>query len=95
MQRYRTEVFPEVVNRFRSHFGVMVQFGYASLTQPAHTPYNHLMVKEFLTVLHQDLQHESCATTSFVPPATLSCWSGGVEDLLYASRFRALAPCSC
>jgi hypothetical protein len=53
MQRYRTEVFPEIVNRFRSRFGVMVQFGYASLTQPEHAPFNHLIVKEFLTALHQ------------------------------------------
>jgi signal recognition particle receptor subunit beta len=53
MNRYRTEVFPEIVHRFRSRFGVTVQFGYASLTQPEHTPYNHLIVKEFLTTLHQ------------------------------------------
>ena len=56
-----------------------VQFGYTSLTQPGHTPYNHLIVKEFLTVLSQDLQHGSCDTTSFVPLGTLSCWSGGVR----------------
>jgi hypothetical protein len=53
MNRYRTEVFPEIVNRFRSSFGVTVQFGYASLTQPEHTPYNNLVVKEFLRVLNQ------------------------------------------
>jgi hypothetical protein len=53
MNRYRTEVFPEIVNRFRSSFGVTVQFGYASLTQPEHTPYNNLLVKEFLGVLNQ------------------------------------------
>jgi hypothetical protein len=53
MQRYRTEVFPELVNRFRSRFGVTVQFGYASLTQPEHAPYNHLTLKEFLAALHQ------------------------------------------
>jgi signal recognition particle receptor subunit beta len=53
MQRYRTEVFPEIVHQFRSRLGVTVQFGYASLTQPEHAPFNHLIVKEFLTVLHQ------------------------------------------
>jgi hypothetical protein len=53
MQRYRTEVFPEIVNRFRSRFGVTVQFGYASLTQPEHAPYNHLIVNEFLTALNE------------------------------------------
>ena len=53
MHRYRTEVFPEIVNRFRSRFGITVQLGYASLTPPAHTPYNHLIVKEFLTSLNK------------------------------------------
>jgi hypothetical protein len=53
MNRYRTEVFPEIVSRFRSSFGVTVQFGYASLTQPEHTPYNNLVLKEFLGVLNQ------------------------------------------
>jgi hypothetical protein len=53
MHRYRTEVCPEIVHQFRSRFGVTVQFGYASLTQPEHAPYNHLTVKEFLTALHQ------------------------------------------
>jgi hypothetical protein len=48
-----TEVFPEIVNRFRSHFGVTVQFGYASLTQPEHAPYNHLILKAFLTALNE------------------------------------------
>jgi hypothetical protein len=51
MNRYRSKVFPEIVTRFRSRFGITVQLGYASLTQPAHTPYNHLIVKEFLTCL--------------------------------------------
>jgi hypothetical protein len=53
MQRYRTEVLPEIVNRFRSRFGVTVQFGYASLTQPEHAPYNDLTLKEFLAALDQ------------------------------------------
>jgi hypothetical protein len=53
MQRYRTEVFPEIVNRFLSRFGVTVQFGYASLTQPEHAPYNDLTLKEFLAALYQ------------------------------------------
>jgi hypothetical protein len=51
MNHYRTKVFPELVHRFRSRFGITIQLGYASLTQPAHTPYNHLIVKEFLTSL--------------------------------------------
>jgi hypothetical protein len=53
MQRYRTEVFPEIVHQFRSRFGVTVLFGHASLTQPEHAPYNNLIVKEFLTALDQ------------------------------------------
>jgi hypothetical protein len=53
MQRYRTEIFPEIVHQFRSRLGVTVQFGYASLTQPEHAPFNHLIVKEFLTALQQ------------------------------------------
>jgi signal recognition particle receptor subunit beta len=53
MTRYRTEVFPELINRFRSRFEVTVQSGYASLTQPEHTPYNHLILNEFLTALNQ------------------------------------------
>jgi hypothetical protein len=53
MHRYRREVFQEVVNRFRSSFGITVQFGYSSLTQHAHTPYNNLILKEFLAALDQ------------------------------------------
>jgi hypothetical protein len=53
LQRYRAEVCPEIVHRFRSRFGVTVQFGYASLTQPEHAPFNHLVVNEFLTALHE------------------------------------------
>ena len=53
MHRYRTEVCPEIVHQFRNRLGVTVLFGYASLTQPEHAPYNHLIVKEFLTVLHE------------------------------------------
>jgi hypothetical protein len=53
MQRYRTEVCPEIVHQFRSRFGVAVQFGYASLTQPEHAPFNQLIVQEFLTALHE------------------------------------------
>lgn len=53
MQRYRTEVLSEVVNQFRSRFGVSVQFGYASLTRPEHAPYNRLTVEGFLTALNQ------------------------------------------
>jgi GTPase SAR1 family protein len=51
MQRYRSEVCQEVVNRFRSTFGITVQFGYASLTRPEHMPYNNLVVREFLAAL--------------------------------------------
>jgi hypothetical protein len=79
MNHYRMRVFPDLVHRFRSRFGITIQLGYASLTRPAHTPYNHLIVKEFLTSLNQDLQRGSCDTTSFVPLGTLSCWSGGVR----------------
>jgi hypothetical protein len=53
MQRYRTAVFPEIVNGFRSRLGVTVQFGYASLTQPEHAPYNDLTLKAFLAALDQ------------------------------------------
>jgi hypothetical protein len=53
MQRYRSEVCQEVVNRFRSTFKVTVQFGYSSLTYREHFPYNHLMLKEFLAVLEE------------------------------------------
>jgi hypothetical protein len=53
MNRYRSEVFQEIVNRFRSTFGITVQFGYASLTQREHTPYNNLIVKEFLAALDE------------------------------------------
>ena len=55
MQRYRTEMFPEIVHSFRSSLGVRVQFGYASLTEPVHRPYNNATLKEFLTALHQRL----------------------------------------
>jgi hypothetical protein len=51
MNRHRSAVFQEVVNRFRSTFGIAVQFGYVSLTQREHTPYNNLIVKEFLAAL--------------------------------------------
>ena len=53
MQRYRTEVFPELVHRFRSRFGVTVLYGYASLTQPEHAPDNYLPLKAFLAVLYR------------------------------------------
>jgi hypothetical protein len=51
MHRYRSEVCQEVVNRFRSTFGITVQFGYSSLTHREHIPYNNLMVREFLAAL--------------------------------------------
>jgi hypothetical protein len=54
MTRYRPEVFPEIINRFRSSFGVTEQFGYASLTQPEHTPYSHLILNEFLAALKSE-----------------------------------------
>lgn len=53
MDRYRSEVCQETVHRFRSTFGITVQFGYASLTHREHMPYNNLVVKEFLAALEQ------------------------------------------
>jgi hypothetical protein len=52
MQRYRTEVFPGFVHRFRSRFGVTVPYRYASLTQPEHAPDIYLPLKAFLAVLY-------------------------------------------
>jgi hypothetical protein len=51
MHRYRSEVCQEVVDRFRSTFGITVQFGYSSLTHREHIPYNNLMVRELLAAL--------------------------------------------
>ena len=51
MHRYRSEVCQEVVNRFGSTFGITVQYGYSSLTHREHSPYNNLMVREFLAAL--------------------------------------------
>jgi hypothetical protein len=53
INHYRGEIFQDLVNRFRSSFGVTVQWGYASLTQPEHAPYNNVTLKEFLMVLAQ------------------------------------------
>jgi hypothetical protein len=61
MHRYRSEVFQEMVNRFRSSFGITVQFGYSSLTQRAHTPYNNLILKEFLAAF-SDAHNEAKST---------------------------------
>jgi hypothetical protein len=51
MHRYRSEVCQEVVNRFGSTFGITVQYSYSSLTHREHSPYNNLMVREFLAAL--------------------------------------------
>jgi hypothetical protein len=51
MHRYRGEVCQEVVNRFRSTFGITVQYGYSSLMHREHIPYNNLMLREFLAAL--------------------------------------------
>jgi len=48
MNHYRRERFRSVVERFRSSFGVTVQWGAASLTQPEHAPFNNVILKEFL-----------------------------------------------
>jgi hypothetical protein len=53
MQRYRSEVCQEIVDRFRSTFRITVQFGYSSLTHREHIPYNNLVMKEFLAELKQ------------------------------------------
>ena len=63
VNHYRSEVFQEFVNQFRSSFRVTVQFGYASLTQPEHTPYNNLILKEFLTALEQRRDAKSVHTS--------------------------------
>jgi|SRR6266511_2740564 len=51
MNHYRSEVFQDMINRFHSSFGVTVQFGYTSLTQREHAPYNNLILKDFMMVL--------------------------------------------
>jgi hypothetical protein len=45
---YRRGRFQDLVDRFRSSFGVTVQWGSASLTQPEHAPYNNVILREFL-----------------------------------------------
>jgi hypothetical protein len=51
LEKLDSEVCQEVINRFRSIFGIAVQFGYSSLTHREHIPYNNLMVKELLAAL--------------------------------------------
>jgi hypothetical protein len=51
MNRYRQEIFHDLTNRFRSSFGVTVQFGYASLTHEEHAPYNGVVLRDFLVAL--------------------------------------------
>jgi hypothetical protein len=53
IDRYRGKIFQDLVNRFRSSFGVTVQWGCVSLRQPEHAPFNNLILNEFLTVLAQ------------------------------------------
>ena len=48
INHYRRGVFQDLVDRFRSSFGVTVQWGSASLTQPEHAPYNNVVLREFL-----------------------------------------------
>jgi hypothetical protein len=48
INRYRRGRFQDVVERFRSSFGVTVQWGAASLTQPVHAPFNNVILREFL-----------------------------------------------
>ena len=53
INRYRGNIFQDLVNRLRSHFGVTVQWGCVSLRQPEHAPFNNLILNEFLLVLGQ------------------------------------------
>jgi GTPase involved in cell partitioning and DNA repair len=53
MNRYRHEILHDLINRFRSSFGVTVQFGYASLTQTEHAPYNNVILRDFLVALKE------------------------------------------
>jgi hypothetical protein len=48
INQYRRGRFQDVVDRFRSSFGVTVQWGTASLTQPEHAPFNNVILTEFL-----------------------------------------------
>ena len=48
INHYRRGVFEDLVDQFRSRFGVTVQWGAASLTQPEHAPYNDVLFREFL-----------------------------------------------
>jgi hypothetical protein len=57
MPHDRTEMFREFVHRFRSRFGMTVQFGYASLTEPKHALYNYLPMKAFLAALANAVFH--------------------------------------
>ena len=53
INRYRGKIFQDLVNRFRSSFGVTVLWGCVSLRQPEHAPFNDLILNEFLMVLAQ------------------------------------------
>lgn len=53
MNRYRQEIFQDLINRFRGSFGVAVQFGYTSLTREEHAPYNGVVVRDFLVALER------------------------------------------
>jgi hypothetical protein len=54
INHYRRGVFQDLVDRFRSSFGVTVQWGSVSLTQPEHAPYNDVLLREFLmAVVHK------------------------------------------
>jgi hypothetical protein len=53
IDRYRGKIFQDLVNRFRNNFGVTMQWGCVSLTQPEHAPFNNLILNEFLMVIAQ------------------------------------------
>jgi hypothetical protein len=53
INHYRRGMFQDLVDRFRSSFGVTVQWGSASLTQPEHAPYNNVILREFLMAVAQ------------------------------------------
>lgn len=48
INQYRRGRFQDLVDRFRSSFGVTVQWGSVSLTQPEPAPYNDVILREFL-----------------------------------------------
>lgn len=51
LNHYRRGRFQDLVDRFRRSFGVTVQWGATSLTQPEHAPYNDVVFREFLVAV--------------------------------------------